>query len=127
MRGMRRNGGIRAAACLSGGAVVVIFLGACGGGSHFKNLPRPPIPNQLTGVVTDTGISVSPNHVGGGPMTLDVSNQTQQSHTIVLERAGEQGEPHRDMIGPLHPLQSAPLTQTLTPGQYTVSIACDPA
>jgi hypothetical protein len=103
----------------------VLLLSGCGGGSHFKNNPRPPVPLQLTGVITDRGVTVSPDHIGSGPIVLDISNQTQQSHTVVLERSGDQGEPHRDLIGPINPLQSSPLQQTLTLGSYTVSVGSD--
>ena len=53
---------------------------------------------------------------------LVISNQTQQSQTITLERSGSQGEPNRDVVGPVNPLQPATLQQTLTPGQYTISV-----
>lgn len=102
------------------------MIAGCGGGSHFQNRPRPPVPVQVTGVVNDRTVTVSPNRIGAGPIVLNISNQTQQSHTIILERSGEQGEPQRDVIGPINPLQASPLQQTLTPGQYTVSVGSDP-
>jgi hypothetical protein len=92
-----------------------LFLGACGGGSNFKNDQRPPTPLQLTGVVRDNGVTVSPGRVGAGPVILIVSNQTDNAHTITLEGGGR-----TERVGPVSPLGTAKLQQTLKPGRYTV-------
>lgn len=107
-----KSGWTRDVSLLVAGA---LLLGGCGGGSKFKNEPRPPAPVQLTGVVTDKEVTVSPDRVGGGPVILIVSNQTQQAHTITLEGAGS-----TDTVGPINPLDTAKLQQTLEPGTYTV-------
>lgn len=101
----------------------MLTVGGCGSGSStFRDVPRPPVPLQLTGVVSNDKVTISPNNIGAGPIVLVISNQTQQSQTITLERSGSQGEPNRDVVGPVNPLQPATLQQTLTPGQYTVSV-----
>ena len=102
------------------GTVSVLLAGAvlvagCGGGSKFKDKPRPPIPVQLTGVVSDRGVTISPRRVGAGPVILTVSNQTTGAHTITLEGNGT-----IDTVGPVNPLATAKLQQTLKPGTYTV-------
>ena len=107
-----KRGRTRDLSLLLAGAV---FLGACGGGSHFKNDQRPPVPVQLTGVVTDKGVTISPGRVGGGPVILIVSNQTQNAHTITLEGGGT-----TDTVGPISPLDTAKLQSTLKQGRYTV-------
>jgi hypothetical protein len=109
---MIESGRTRVVALLLAGAVVV---GGCGGGKSFKNDARPPTPVQLTGVVTDKAVTISPKRVGGGPVILIVSNQTQSAHTITLEGGG-----NRDTVGPINPLDTAMLQQTLKPGIYTV-------
>jgi hypothetical protein len=109
---MMKSGRTRDALLLIAGALVV---GGCGGGNDFKNEPRPPVPVQLTGVVTDREVTVSPNRVGGGPVILIVSNQTQQAHTITLDGGGT-----TDTVGPIQPLDTAKLQSTLKPGTYTV-------
>jgi hypothetical protein len=53
--------------------------------------------------------------VGAGPVILIVSNQTQQAHTITLDGGGT-----IDTVGPIQPLDTAKLQQTLKPGTYTV-------
>ncbi len=107
-----KSGRTRDASLLVAGALLV---GGCGAGNDFKNTPRPPTPVQLTGVVTDKGVTVSPNRVGGGPVILIVSNQTQQAHTITLDGAGT-----TDTVGPVQPLDTAKLQQTLKPDTYRV-------
>ncbi|MEA2158570.1 MAG: hypothetical protein QOD66_950, partial [Solirubrobacteraceae bacterium] len=88
-------GRIRAGTLLVGSALAVSGLAGCGGGDKFANKPRPPVPIELTGVITDQRVTVSPNRVGAGPVTITVSNQTQRSHTIILE-----GDSTRETIGP---------------------------
>ena len=100
--------------------VVVVVAGAllvagCGGGKHFKNEPRPAAPIQLTGVVRENQVDISPKRVGAGPVILIVSNQTDLARTITLE-----GEGTTDTVGPIQPLDTAKLQQTLKPGTYTV-------
>jgi hypothetical protein len=96
-------------------AAAGVLVGGCGGSSKFKNDPRPPTPVQLTGVVTDKEVTISPKRVGGGPVILIVSNQTDAAHTITLEGGGS-----TDTVGPIPPLDTGQLQQTLKPGTYTV-------
>jgi hypothetical protein len=112
MRGRIKSGWTRDIALLTAG---VLFLAGCGGSSKFKNDPRPPTPVQLTGVVTDKQVTISPKRVGSGPVILIVSNQTNMAHTITLEGGGS-----TDTVGPINPLDTAMLQQTLKPGTYTV-------
>jgi hypothetical protein len=111
----------RAAALLSSGLIFALALGACGD-DDFENEPRPPVPLQLTGVITDARVTVSPNKVGAGPIVLTVSNQTDDSHTIALE-----GEGIVERTGPVNPQDTATLQKTLKPGQYVVKAGSDSA
>jgi len=96
-------------------AVAVGVPTACGK-SDFKNTPRPPIPLELTGVIQDDKVTVSPAKVGAGPVLITVSNQTRAAHTVTLE-----GESVRDRVGPVNPLDTVTLQKTLKPGSYKVS------
>lgn len=93
-----------------------LMLGGCGSGSHFKNEQRPPTPVQLTGVVRDDEVTISPSRIGGGPVILIVDNQTDKPHTITLEGGGKS-----DRVGPVNPADTATLQQTLKPGVYTIT------
>src|SRR3954465_1500401 len=112
MRGMLTRGPFVGTALL---AMAAITATGCGGGSHFKNDPRPPAPIQLTGVITEKGVTLSPNRVGAGPVIVLISNQTQQAHTITLD-----GQNTTDTVGPINPLDTAKLQQTLQQGTYRV-------
>jgi hypothetical protein len=118
----RRTRRARAALLLSSGAMVAVAVAGCGGTGSFKNQPRPPAPVQLTGVVTNKQVTISPNHIGAGPVIIVVSNQTDSSHTIVLERATNEGSGARDTVGPVNPLSAATLSDNLTNGEYSVSV-----
>lgn len=107
-----KSGWTRDVVVLAAGALLVA---GCGGGKHFKNDARPAAPIQLTGVVRDKQVDISPKRVGAGPVILIVSNQTDIARTITLE-----GQGTTDTVGPIQPLDTARLQQTLKPGSYTV-------
>ena len=103
-------------------ALVVVALTGCGGGSDFANKPRPPVPLQLTGVITQQKVTISPSKVGAGPVVITVSNQTGKSHTLTLDGQGVQ-----ERVGPINPLDTAQLQKTLKPGRYTVTAGTEQA
>jgi hypothetical protein len=97
--------------CVAG----AVLVSGCGGGKKFENAARPAVPVQLTGVITDSQVTISPKRVGAGPVILNISNQAKGAHTITLEGNGT-----TDTVGPVNPLDTAQLQQTLKPGNYTV-------
>jgi hypothetical protein len=113
-------GRTRAVSILFAGGTLVVA--GCGGGSHFKNETRPPVPVQLTGVVTDRAVQISPSRVGAGPVIITVSNQTTGAHTLTLEGNGT-----TDTVGPVNPMGTGKLQQTLRPGSYTLKAGSEQA
>jgi len=101
---------------------VTLALAGCGGGEDFANKPRPPVPLQLTGVITKQKVTISPNKVGAGPVVITVSNQTGQSRTLTLDGNGIQ-----ERVGPINPLDTAQLQKTLKPGRYKVTAGSEQA
>jgi hypothetical protein len=101
---------------------VTLALAGCGGGKDFANKPRPPVPLQLTGVITKQKVTISPNKVGAGPVVITVSNQTGQSRTLTLDGNGIQ-----ERVGPINPLDTAVLQKTLKPGRYSVTAGSEKA
>jgi hypothetical protein len=101
----------RTAALVAAGAL----LAGCGD-EDFANEPRPAVPVELTGVIQDDAVTVSPSNVGAGPVVITISNQTKDRHTITLE-----GGSIRERTEAFGPLATATIQQTLAPGTYEVS------
>src|SRR6478672_1615646 len=117
---MRQTMRMRRVAVVSSAAAIALI--GCGGGSDFANNPRPPVPLQLTGVITKQKVTISPNKVGAGPVVITVSNQSGQSRTLTLDGNGIQ-----EQVGPINPLDTAQLQKTLQPGRYTVTAGSEAA
>jgi len=113
---MTNGGRIRSGALASGIAVAAGILAGCGGGQNFADKPRPPAPLYLNGVITSSGVNISPNRVGAGPVVIQVSNQTQATHTLTLD--GGNGAPVQS--GNIAPTDVGTIKTTLEPGTYTV-------
>jgi hypothetical protein len=114
MRATRKTRRSRGSAALLAAGVTVVLVGGCGS-QDFKNKPRPPVPIELTGVIQEKRVTVSPNKVGAGPILITVSNQTKDAHTLTLE-----GDSVRERVGPINPLDTATIQKTLRPGTYDV-------
>ena len=140
---MRQNGGIRRATYWSVGAALTLGAAGCGGDDKFENEPRPPIPTQLTGVISPKEVTVSPDVVPlppeegqqqsarelPTPIVLIVSNLTDDSHTITLS-----GKPRDTKLKPIevrsaqiNPGDTAQIQQTLPPGTYEVRAGSEEA
>jgi hypothetical protein len=103
-------------------ATTAMVVAGCGGDEKFANEPRPPAPVQLTGVVRDDKVTVSPNRVGEGPIILLISNQTDNPHMITLD-----GGSIKETVGPVNPLDTAKIQQTLEQGSYEVKAGSEQA
>lgn len=101
-------------------AAVALAATGCGGGGDFKNEPRPPVPLQITGVITAKRVTISPDAFGAGPVVITVSNQTRRSHTLRLE-----GPEISERVGPVNPSDTAAIQKTLPQGEYTMSADSD--
>jgi hypothetical protein len=110
----------RALLC-SGLAAALGINAGCGGGEDFANDPRPPVPLQVSGVITDQRVTVSPDSFGAGPIVLIVSNQAEDSHTVTLEGEGIPTE----RVGPINPLDTATLKKTVPEGKFKLSVDSD--
>ena len=115
---MRATGKTRKAA----GAVAFLvtgttaaFAAGCGGGDDFKNEARAPVPRELTGVIEEDKVTVSPDREHAGPISITISNQTKDAHTVTLE-----GESIKERVGPVNPQDTATIQKTLKRGTYEV-------
>jgi hypothetical protein len=98
------------------GPLASLTLAACGS-SDFANDPRPPVPLETTGVITDSQVTVSPSSFGAGPILLTISNQTPESHTVTLKG----GDISPERVGPINPGDSATIQKTVPEGSYEVA------
>jgi hypothetical protein len=114
MRATRKTRTSRGTAALLTAGAVALCAAGCGG-EDFENRPRPPVPVELTGVVQEDKVTVSPSRVGAGPVLITISNQTKDAHTVTLE-----GETIRERVGPVNPLDTATIQKTLRQGSYEV-------
>lgn len=92
---------------------VVLVGGSVACGEDFENEPRSPVPVELTAVIRPMGVTVSPDQVGGGPISITVSNQTDMAHTVTLA-----GSTVEEKVGPINPQDTATIQKTVTPGRY---------
>jgi hypothetical protein len=96
-------------------AVAALAAAGCGE-EDFENQPRPPVPMELSGVIQEDKVTVSPSKdIGAGPFVITISNQTDSEHTVTLE-----GESIQESVGPVAPLDTATIQRTLAPGTYEV-------
>jgi hypothetical protein len=106
------------APCFAFAAVVVA---GCGGGSDYKNEPRPPAPIVVTASISKSAVSVSPTKFGAGPVTLIVTNQTGASQQLTVEiNNGQAG--FKGRTGPINPRDTSELKADLGQGTYSVHV-----
>ena len=104
--------------CLAVAAVSVV---GCGGGTDYKNEPRPPAPIVVTASISKNQVSVSPRKFGAGPVTLIVTNQTGASQQLTLEiNTGAAG--FKGRTGPINPRDTGQLKADLRRGIYSVHV-----
>jgi hypothetical protein len=97
-------------------AVAAAALLAGCGEDDFENEPRPPVTLELTGVIQDDKLTVSPSrNLGAGPFSILISNQTDSRHTVTLE-----GGSIRHRAGLVAPDDTVEIRRTLAPGSYEV-------
>ena len=101
-------------AVLALAGLLALVAAGCGD-DDFANAPRPPTAVELTGVIKDRGVTISPTREGAGPIRLTISNQTDRAHTVTLE-----GDDVIERVGPVQPHDTATIRKTLGSGSYEV-------
>jgi hypothetical protein len=93
---------------------VAVLVSGCGE-DDFENERRPSVPIELTGVIQDRGVTISPSKEGAGPFVITISNQTDDAHTVTLE-----GTSIEETVGPIQPQDTGTIQKTLPTGKYEV-------
>lgn len=104
----------RRALFLVGGVVLMLAASGCGD-EDFANDPRPPTPVEMSAVIRDDGVALSPKREGAGPVLITFANLTDRAHTITVE-----GEDVIERTAPIQPQDTATIQKTLRPGTYEV-------
>jgi hypothetical protein len=99
---------------LVGAATLIVAAAGCGD-EEFANAPRPPATVELSSVIRDDGVGISPTEVGAGRITITFSNQTDRAHSITLE-----GEDVIERTATIQPQDTATITKTLQSGSYEI-------
>ena len=106
-------------------AVAAVVASGCGGEEgDYANTPRPPTPITVGATILSDSLSVSPKSIGGGPVTLLVSNQTEKTQEITLEtdEIGGDAPGIEQNTGPINPGDTAQIKADLRRGTYKVSV-----
>lgn len=99
-------------------ALGALVLSACGSaGGHSASLPRPPNPVNLTVLVNDSRVSVSPRTVGAGPITFIVTNQASRAESLAISSGGST----LASTAPINPQGTTQVSVDFKPGRYTIS------
>jgi hypothetical protein len=104
----------RRALFLVGGVVLTLAAAGCGD-DDFANDPRPPTPVEMSAVIRDDGVTLSPKREGAGPLLITFANLTDRAHTITVE-----GEDVIERTAPIQPQDTATIQKTLRAGTYEV-------
>ncbi len=116
----------RTAAVAAFGVTVALVAGCGGGGgSDYKNTPRPAPPIVITASVSDKSVSVSPRRFGAGPVRVVVTNQTSAAQKVTLETGtgATSSKPGiRQQTAPISPQDTATLQLDVSPGRYSVHV-----
>jgi hypothetical protein len=99
-------------------AIIALIVSACGSaGGGSPSAARPPNPVNLTVYVNDSRVSVSPAHVGAGPITFIVTNQASQAESLAISKGGST----LASTAPINPQGTTQVSVNFTPGRYTIA------
>ena len=103
------------------------LLAGCGdSGGDYENEPRPPSPINVTARVGDEDISVSPEKFGAGPISLIISNQTDEPQELTFETdelGGDEPGLAPQSSGEIRPDGTATIKVDVREGSYVLKAA----
>jgi hypothetical protein len=103
---------------------VALLVAGCGASNDYANDPRPPRLVQVDVAVTDSRVTISPSHLGAGPATVVVSNQSERPQEIRLVQPDGADSACLEAdasSGPINPMGTAKLKVDLVEGDCVVS------
>ena len=109
---------VRRSLVVTAALVAAFALAACGE-DDFENEPRPAAPIDLSALINDREVVVSPSDVGAGLVTITVSNQSGDPAALTLTG------PNDITTGEILPGNTATVKGQLKEGSYEVSAGED--
>ncbi len=109
-------------------ALAALALVGCGTKERTANELRPPLPIQLDASLMPKKISLSPNQIGGGPITLIVSNLTGSDQRVTFGANSPSGSSDLridSQSATIAPNNTATMKADLTDGTYSLSVEDD--
>ncbi len=108
--------------------LAALILAGCGTKERTANELRPPVPIQLNASLMPKKISISPSQIGGGPVTLIVSNLTGTEQRITFGANSPSGTSElriNSQSATIAPNNTAQMKANLTDGTYSLSVEGD--
>jgi len=108
--------------------LAALLVAGCGTKERTANELRPPVPIQLNASLMPKKISISPKQIGGGPVTLIVSNLTGIDQRITFGSNSPSGTSDLRLdsqSATIAPNDTALMKADLTDGTYTLSVQDD--
>jgi hypothetical protein len=112
--------------CLTTIALAAAAAG-CGAEADYANDPRPPTPINVTALIDDRHVEVSPRTFGAGPIVLTIANESSRSQEITLETDEIDGDGPglRQRTSPVNPSGTASLKVDVEEGTYRLGVAAE--
>jgi len=111
---------------LSAMALAATIAGCGSSGGSYANASRPPEPIAVSVYLTDARVSISPSHIGAGPVLLLIANESTRSRNVTLTApAGASGAcvAADASSGPINPQGTARVKLPLVQGTCAVGDA----
>lgn len=108
--------------------LVALAFAGCGTKERTANELRPPLPIQLDASLMPKKISLSPNQIGGGPITLIVSNLSGSDQRVTFGANSPSGSADLridSQSATIAPNNTATMKADLTDGIYSLSVEDD--
>jgi hypothetical protein len=105
--------------------IAVLAISGCGSAASYDNTPRPPAPIVVSVSLARGRVSVSPSHVGAGPVVLLLANETDRSRDVTLSTphgAATACVPAGVSSGPVNPQGTARVQVELVRGACAVGV-----
>jgi hypothetical protein len=102
-----------------------VLVGGCGASDDYANSDRPAAPLNVAVNVTDDRITVSPAHIGAGPVVVIVANESDRSRDVTLTQPAGASSACVEAdasTGPINPKGTARVAVELVEGECLVGV-----